>query len=58
MNNTYSKYTNENFLEQIKSIYNISLDFENKSEVELINKLDLINKICEIGILNFEEVYK
>lgn len=57
MNNTYSKYTNENFLEQIKSIYNISLDFENKSEVELINKLDLINKICEIGILNFEETY-
>lgn len=57
MNNTYSKYTNDNFMEQIKTIYNISLDFENKSEVELINKLDFINKICEIGILNFEEMY-
>ena len=58
MNKTYLKYTKKNFVEQIKSIYNISLDFENKSEVELINKLDLINKICEIGILNFEEAYK
>jgi len=36
--------------------HNISIDFENKSEAELINTLSFINHICEIGIKNISEL--
>ena len=54
ISNTYKEYNKEELIEQINDIFNISIDYEDKNKVELINKLELINQICEFGIKNIE----